>query len=38
MIDHSRAIDNARLKRRLGALPRTVLAEVKAKRKRLGDL
>jgi mRNA interferase MazF len=38
MIDQSRAIDNARLKRRLGVLPRTVLAEVKAKLKRLGDL
>jgi mRNA-degrading endonuclease toxin of MazEF toxin-antitoxin module len=38
MIDQSRAIDNARLKRRLGVLPRTVLAEVQAKLKRLGDL
>jgi mRNA interferase MazF len=38
MIDQSRAIDNARLKRRLGALPRSVLAEVKAKLRRLGDL
>ncbi len=38
MIDQSRAIDNARLKRRLGVLPRPVLAEVKAKLRRLGDL
>jgi mRNA interferase MazF len=38
MIDQSRAIDNARVKRRLGALPRAVLAEVKAKLRRLGDL
>jgi mRNA interferase MazF len=38
MIDQSRAIDNARLKRRLGTLPRAVLAEVKGKLRRLGDL
>jgi mRNA interferase MazF len=38
MIDQSRAVDNSRLKKRLGALPRAVLAEVKAKLRRLGDL
>ena len=38
MIDQSRAVDNARLKRRLGMLPRTVLAEVKTKLRHLGDL
>jgi mRNA-degrading endonuclease toxin of MazEF toxin-antitoxin module len=38
MIDQSRAIDNARLKRRLGTLPRTVLAEVKTKLRQVGDL
>ena len=38
MIDQSRAVDNARLKRRLGRLPRTVLAEVKTKLRQLGDL
>jgi mRNA interferase MazF len=38
MIDQSRAIDNRRLKRRLGSLPRLVLAEVKQKLRLLGDL
>jgi mRNA interferase MazF len=38
MIDQGRAIDNARLKRRLGLLPKSVLAEVKEKVRRLGDL
>jgi len=38
MIDQSRAIDNASLKRRLGTLPRTVLAEVKTKLRQVGDL
>jgi mRNA interferase MazF len=38
MVDQSRAIDNARIKRRLGALPRTVLTEVKRKLRRLGEL
>ena len=38
MVDQSRAIDNTRLKRRLGALPRRLLAEVKAKLRTLGDL
>ncbi len=38
MIDQSRAIDNQRLKRRLGLLPRVVLAEVKQKLRLLGDL
>jgi mRNA interferase MazF len=38
MIDQSRAIDNQRIKRRLGKLPRQVLAEVKEKLRLLGDL
>ena len=38
MIDQSRAIDNRRLKRRLGDLPRSILAEVKQKLRLLGDL
>jgi mRNA interferase MazF len=38
MIDQSRAIDNRRLKRRLGTLPRVVLAEVKQKLRLLADL
>jgi mRNA interferase MazF len=38
MVDQARAIDNRRLKRRLGDLPRTVLAEVKEKLRRLVDL
>jgi mRNA-degrading endonuclease toxin of MazEF toxin-antitoxin module len=38
MIDQGRAIDNAWLKRRLGVLPKLVLAEVKEKLRRLGDL
>jgi mRNA interferase MazF len=37
MIDQSRAIDNRRLRRRLGVLPQLVLAEVKEKLRRLGD-
>ena len=38
MVDQGRAIDNTRLKRRLGLLPRSLLAEVKDKLRRLGDL
>lgn len=38
MVDQSRTIDNARFKRRLGALPDLVLLEVKAKLRSLGDL
>jgi mRNA interferase MazF len=38
MIDQGRAIDNARMKRKLGIVPRAVLAEVKDKVRRLGDL
>jgi mRNA interferase MazF len=38
MIDQSRAIDNRRLRRRLGRLPRRLLAEVKQKLRLLGDL
>ena len=37
MIDQSRAIDNRRLRRPLGHLPRPVLDEVKEKLQRLGD-
>lgn len=38
MIDQSRAIDNRRIKRRLGMLPRRLLAEVKEKLRLLADL
>jgi mRNA interferase MazF len=38
MIDQSRAVDNLRLKRRLGSLPPALLREVKAKLRQLGDL
>ena len=38
MIDQGRTIDNARLKRKLGTLPKTLLTEVKEKLRRLGDL
>jgi mRNA interferase MazF len=38
MIDQSRAIDNRHIKRRLGALPRRLLAEVKEKLRLLADL
>lgn len=38
MIDQSRAIDNRRLRRRLGKLPSALLREVKEKIRRLGDL
>ena len=38
MIDQSRAIDNARLVRTLGALPPSVLGEVEEKLRRLADL
>lgn len=38
MIDQSRAIDNRRLKRQLGQLPRAVLTEVKEKLRLLADL
>ena len=37
MIDQNRAIDNRRLRRRLGKLPPGLLAEVKLKLRRLGD-
>ena len=38
MIDQSRAIDNARFVRTLGALPHAVLREVEEKLRRLADL
>jgi mRNA interferase MazF len=38
MIDQGRAIDNRRLRRRLGALPKPVLGEVKKKIRLLLDL
>jgi mRNA interferase MazF len=38
MIDQSRAIDNRRLRRDLGALPRPLLVEVKDKLRKLGEL
>jgi mRNA interferase MazF len=38
MIDQSRAIDNQRMKRRLGRLPRRLLTEVKEKLRLLGEL
>jgi mRNA interferase MazF len=38
MIDQSRAIDNRRIKRRLGAAPGRLLSEVKEKLRLLGDL
>lgn len=38
MLDQSRAIDNRRLRRRLGALPAPILREVKEKLSRLADL
>jgi mRNA-degrading endonuclease toxin of MazEF toxin-antitoxin module len=38
MIDEARALDNRRLKRRLGHLPRSLLTEVKEKLRRLVDL
>ena len=38
MIDQSRAIDNGRFVRALGALPRSLLREVEEKLRRLGDL
>ena len=37
MVDESRAIDNRRLRRALGQLPRPILQEVKDKLRRLGD-
>jgi mRNA interferase MazF len=37
MIDQSRAIDNRRLRRPLGEVPKPVLQEVKEKLRRLGD-
>ena len=37
MIDQSRAIDNQRLRRPLGEVPKLVLQEVKEKLRRLGD-
>ena len=38
MIDQGRAIDNRRLKRRLGVLPASILREVKAKLRTLAEL
>ena len=38
MVDQSRAIDNRRLVRALKPLPRTILAEVLEKLRRLGEL
>ncbi len=38
MIDQSRSIDNRRLRKPLGHVPRPLLNEVKAKLKLLGDL
>ena len=38
MVDQSRAIDNRRLVRALKPLPRSILAEVVEKRRRLGEL
>ena len=38
MIDQSRAIDNGRFVRTVGALPRSLLREVEEKLRRLGDL
>ena len=38
MVDQGRAIDNTRLKRKIGTLPKSLLAEVKDKLRRLGDL
>ncbi len=38
MIDQARAIDNRRLRKELGKLPRAVLAEVREKLRRLLDL
>ena len=38
MIDQSRSIDNTRFKRRLGQVPARLIAEVKEKLRRLGDL
>lgn len=38
MIDQSRSIDNRRLRKPLGQLPRTVLNEIKLKLKLLADL
>ena len=38
MIDQSRAIDNRRLVRTLKPLPRSILAEVVEKLRRLGEL
>ena len=37
MVDQSRAIDNRRLRRPLGHVPKPVLREVKEKLRRLGD-
>ena len=38
MIDQSRPIDDARFKRRLGAVPQPILDEIKAKLRTLADL
>jgi mRNA interferase MazF len=38
MIDQGQAIDNARIKRRLGMVPTSILNEVEDKVRRLGDL
>jgi mRNA interferase MazF len=38
MVDQARAIDNRRLRRQLGRLPRTIVVEVRDKLRRLLDL
>ena len=38
MIDQSRAVDNRRIKRRLGVLPPAILREVKEKVRALGEM
>ncbi len=37
MIDQSRSIDNGRLKKELGAVPKSIVKEIKEKLKLLGD-
>lgn len=38
MVDQSRSVDNQRLVRALGAVPRAIMREVEEKVRRLGDL
>lgn len=38
MIDQSRSVDNQRLVRELGALPRAIMREIEEKVRRLGEL